>query len=184
VRSDLPVAHPLLLAAGVAGLIVGFVLFLVCLLRWLGRRRRAFVARVPLLGRHEVELPSPGAYVIDMEYSVLQWTKPLWMTVGPGLLLREAAADTEVPLRPTLLDIRSRPSFSQERKQLKSFSVARAGRYVLTGTAGDSSREWHEHALVVARAGGWTSALLMVGIVTGSVLASAGLIGAIAGLLP
>jgi hypothetical protein len=182
--SDLAVAHPLLMSAGVAGLFVGLVLFLVCVVRWLGRSRRAFVARVPLVGRHEVELPSPGAYVIDMEYSVFKWTKPMWMTVGAGLTLREAATDTEVPLHAAWLDIRSRTSLSQERKRIRSFSVARAGRYVLTGTAGDPSREWHEHALIIARAGGWTSALLMTGIVTGSLVAAAGLIGAIAGFLP
>ena len=140
----------LLAALGVMGLIV-VVTATVRLIR------RSVVARMPVTGENGFELPQPGGYALHLEGPMSsRMPGGMFLQVpgvhigGPGLALRDERTAEEVELRAPLLPTRS-SGFSRARHQVRSFSVARAGRYVLASSGVDPERDWSEHAFVVTR---------------------------------
>lgn len=172
------------LIAGAAAGAFGAVMLLACLVLWLRRRRDAIVTRVGLVGRHELDLPAPGAYVIDLERPVYRWSRPMAqlpgvIAGGPRVSLLEAASGAEILLLAPFLGAQTK-TFTRLRQTIRTFSIQRPGRHVLTGEAGD----WPDHELIVARAGGVTSVLLGLGMIAGGLLAAGGLAVAILSFSP
>ena len=181
-----PAANAPLAVASAMAFVFGLVLLFTCMILWLRRRRRALVVRLPLVGRHEIELPSAGAYVIDLERPIYRRSKymlhlPGAIIGGPRVTLREAATGAEVMLHAPVLGAETK-GWTRLRKSMRTFAVTRGGRYVLDGEDVGTSEQWPEHEMIIARSGGLTSTLLGLGMAAGGLLAAAGVVVAILAL--
>jgi hypothetical protein len=160
--SPIPIATPLLVAIAVIGAIV----LVVSIARLLAVVRGSVLARLPTLAEQAVPIASPGTVVLCIE-------APHFGThfAGVDFAMRDDAG-REVPSVPIVF--RAKVSgFSRVRLSVRSFEIARAGRYRLLARGIAPGRDMSDTALVLARP--FTGA--MVGWILGIVLGGIALIG-------
>jgi hypothetical protein len=161
-NSPIPFATPVLVAVAVLGAIV----LAFSIGRLLAVVRNGLLARLPTLPEQDVRIASPGTVILCIE-------APHFGThfAGVDFAMRDDAG-RELPSAPIVF--RTKVSgFSRVRLSVRSFEVARAGRYRLLARGIAPGRDMSDTALVLARP--LTAA--MVGWILGIVLGGIGLVG-------
>jgi hypothetical protein len=160
--SPIPIATPLLVAIAVIGAIV----LVVSIAKLLAVVRGSVLARLPTLAEQDVSIASPGTVVLCIE-------APHFGAhfAGVDFAMRDDAG-REVPSVPIVF--RTKVSgFSRVRLSVRSFEIARAGRYRLLAHGIAPGHDMSDTALVLARP--FTGAV--VGWILGIVLGGIALIG-------
>lgn len=151
-----------------AGLVFGPILLIGSIWRLLTLFLRSVVARVPVIGPHEVSLTGPGDYVLSIE-------GPRFSNVrGLNYSLHERGTGQEVPLFPNVF--RSTVSgVSRVRLGVRRFAVERTGSYVVQ-TYVPPDRDASRLSVVISKAFLGAGFLAVVGILAGAVATAVGLI--------
>ena len=159
---SIPLATPLLVAVAVTGAIV----LAVSISRLVAAVRASLIARLPTLAEQDVTIASPGTVVLCIE-------APHFGTqfAGVDFAMRDGTG-RELPSVPIVF--RTKVSgFSRVRLSVRSFEIARAGRYRLLARGIAPGRDMSDTALVLAR----PFAGAMIGWILGIVLGAIGLVG-------